>query len=180
MLKYKILCSLITLFAVTLFSSCRHVTHAATAPPKFNASLALNMDNFSIALPTGWKYTSRQLKGHDILFLVGPNGDDFSPNMNVISEYVQNITLDSYVDISNAILVKKHMTLDGGGKLIINGDTARYTTSNFVYYGKKIANRTYFIVKNGVAYVLTGMCLATQKESYRPFFDATVQTFRIK
>ncbi len=77
-------------------------------------------------------------------------------------------------------MIKSNFVFDGSGDIVVNGVKGKYTTSSFTYQGTPIATKSYFFIKNGLAYVLTGSCLPSQKDTYRPTFDAIVQTFKIK
>lgn len=177
--KYRILRLIIAFCCLAAFGANAQVTPPPAAQ-KLNSTSVLDTDKFVIAIPTGWQHFTRQSSGFNILFLMAPQANNFNPNLNLLSENVSGATLDEYVEANKQNMSKSNMVFDSEGDITISGIKAKYTTSHFNYQGTDIATKTYFVIKNGLAYVLTGSCLPTQKDTYRPIFDATVQTFKIK
>jgi hypothetical protein len=140
----------------------------------------VDTDKFSIALPKGWRHFVQESQGYKIFFLMSPPVDNFSPNLNILTEDAQGASLDEYMKQSDESMKKGGMIKDGSGDFEVNGIIGKYSTSVFNYQGRDIALKTYAFIKNGLAYVVTGSCLTTQKDSFRPVFDKTVKTFRIK
>jgi len=140
----------------------------------------VDTDKFSIALPKGWRHFVQESQGFKIFFLMSPPVDNFAPNLNILTEDTQGMSPDEYMKVSDENMKKGGMIKDGSGDFEVNGVIGKYSTSVLSYQGTNIALKSYVFIKNGLAYVITGSCLVTQKDSYRPIFDKTVKTFKIK
>ena len=61
-----------------------------------------------------------------------------------------------------------------------NGLKGKFYTAKVDHNGTSIAIKSYFLLKNGIGYLLTGACLTSQRTTYYPQFEAIVKSFKIK
>ncbi|BAU54536.1 hypothetical protein [Mucilaginibacter gotjawali] len=186
--KYKLILRRISLllavFGITfIILSCRNGApqkHIEIRKGTDTNGVIVDTDKFSIALPAGWKHFVKESQGFKILFLMSPPVDNFSPNLNILTEDAHGASMEEYMTASDENMKSGGMVKDGSGDFEVNGFSGKYSTNVFNYQGRNIALKTYVFIKNGLAYVITGSCLTTQKDSYRPIFDKAVKTFKIK
>jgi hypothetical protein len=152
-----------------------------SSPPKRNISkLIIDTNKFSIATPPGWQRHIQTSNGFEILFIMAPPVSGFSPNVNILTEDLKGLSPEEYLKTNVENMKNANMILDDSGDFDADGLRGKYTTSTFNYQGTNIATKSYVFIKDGLAYVLTGSCLITQKDIYRPIFDKTVKTFKLK
>jgi hypothetical protein len=181
MFNYKILfrpiCLLLSLSGIAILTL--NFKNSA-APPRNISKLIIDTTKFNIATPFGWQRRIQTSNGFEILFIVAPTADGFSPNLNILTESLNGISTEEYLKTSAENMKNANMILDGSGDFQADGIQGKYSTSTFNYKGTDIATKSYVFIKDGLAYVLTGSCLISQKDTYRPIFDKTVKTFKLK
>jgi hypothetical protein len=167
-------------FITLSWRNSQPVRHIEARKLTDTAKSIIDTDKFSIALPGGWRHLVKETQGFKILFLMSPPVDGFSPNVNVLTEDTHGASMEEYMTASDDNMKSGGMIKDGSGVFESDGTQGRYTTSTMNYQGHSIALKSYVFIKNGLAYVLTGSCLVSQENNFRPIFDQIVTTFKIK
>ena len=90
-------------FLLVLLTACREKSKYRKAADEIAANVtdAKNMnagkENYTIDVPNGWTTEHRSAYGVDYYFLLPPKTEkDPNTNINVITEYMQNLSLDDY------------------------------------------------------------------------------------
>jgi len=136
--------------------------------------------NFSITIPRGWSHHTEISSGFKIFFLNAPPSDSFSSNLNILTEDMHGLTKAQYIQTSKEQMKKQNFIFDGEGDFQANGIKGSYFSTTFDYQGRKLSLKTFNFIKGGLAYVITGTCLGSQADVYRPIFDKTVASFKVK
>ena len=169
------------LFCIVCITTIANLSFCNTQnTPKNNFHTKIDTNKFDIDLPVGWTRENKVSNGFNILFLISPPVDNFKPNLNILAEDMHGASLEDYFKTSTENMQKASMIQNGFGEFEVNGIKGKFSTSTYLYQGYNLALKTYIFAYNGLAYVLTGTCLDSQKDTYRPIFDKTVKTFRIK
>src|ERR1035437_6200556 len=96
---------LIAVFGVALITlSCRigtHATHIQSKKITDTNVVIVDTDKFSIAVPKGWNHFVKESQGYKILFLMSPSVDNFSPNLNILTEDTHGLSEDEYMKESD-------------------------------------------------------------------------------
>ncbi len=173
--KCRALLAIIPLFvAVSLsFQNNAVLTRTFTQP-------VYDTDKFSINIPAGWGHHTQMLNGFKIFFMNAPPSDGFSPNLNILTESTQGLTNAQYIHISKEHMKQNNFVIDAEGEFQANGIKGVYFSSKFDYQGRKLSSKSYNFIKGGLAYVITGTCLPGQAGAFRPIFDKTVKSFKVK
>jgi hypothetical protein len=174
---------LLTIAIVSLVSSCKQfktgkkgtITKAADTA----GWVTVDTSDFSIKMPKSWKHEVKQGK-FTMLFLLAPRDDNFTPNLNALSQPVGNVTMDDYVKANAEQLKEMDVHIDTTGDMTIDGLQGKYFMSRYLLKGHPIGVKTYFVLYNGNAYVLTGTTEADNSDRYYPIFDGIVSTLKIK
>ena len=155
------------------FSPARRLEAKADQP-------VFDTDKFSITIPPGWKHSTRTVGGYTAFFLNAPPADNFSANINILSENMQGLSKKAYIDLNKEKMKGANFVFDGEANFASNTMQGYYMSSTFDYNGRKLSTNTYLFIKGNLAYIVTGTCLLNQKAFYLPVFNRTIKTFKIK
>jgi len=168
-------------------AACKSPSSKPTAPADLLAQAGKSPNvnagsgKFTIQAPEGWQKWDTSLSGVRATVVIAPgNGPGFRPNINVVSESMNNHSLDDYFD-QNVVNMGKYLpafTAGEQGKKEINGMPARWLRYRQSQNGTDLEDLMYVIPKNGIAYIITGTALKGQMQEYQPQFEAIIGTFQ--
>jgi hypothetical protein len=172
--------SLFLLIVVCVLSA--NAVHAQTGsvPQKAGEPAILDTTKYSVMIPAGWRHYNKTTGDFSALYIAAPRVDSFSSNINIIMVETGNISIDEFLNGNIESMKKGNMAPDSTGDLETNGLKAKFYTTKIDHNGTSIAIKSYFILKGGIGYVLTGACLTSQRTAYYPQFEAIVKSFKIK
>ena len=173
--KYRVLLA----FVPVLAALCLNLKNNSSVKEAFTQPV-YDTDKFSINIPAGWRHHTEMSNGFKIFFLNAPPSAGFSPNLNILTEHMQGLTTAQYLRISKENMIKQNFVFDAEGDFQANGITGSYFSTTLDYQGRKLSLKTFNFFKSGLAYIITGTCLGSQAGAYRPIFDKTVMSFKVK
>ncbi len=148
----------------------------------FNSTnLNAGTKNYSIYLPKGWTTAQKNYKGVDIYYLLAPQTvADPNTSINVISEYMQNYTLDVFMvktiqSLKNAI---PSAAILAQGNITANGIKGSWYSYTMQPQGLKASLVSYVFPKNGVAYAITAGTQPNDAARYRHTFDSVARSLK--
>lgn len=181
----KIVCVLFLLFV--LLTACKEKNKYRKAADEIAANVpnAKNMnvgkENYTIDIPYGWTTEHRSAYGVDYYFLLAPKTEeDPNTNINVITEYMQNLNLDDYIT-KTIESIKKSIP---GASILGQGDIAAdslkggWYSYTMVPQGIKATLVCYIFPKDGIAYIITAGTQTKDAARYRSTFDSAAKSLR--
>ncbi|MBW8687786.1 hypothetical protein [Chitinophaga rhizophila] len=138
---------------------------------------------FSINAPEGWRKTDTTLGGIKLTFLLAPaETDGFRSNINVVTETVGKVSFDEYHNATLATMGKymSNFQLIGSGEKVIDGQPGKW----FKYSadqtgGKDVVALNHTVVKDGIAYIITGVTKVQDEAKITPLIEQSVASFKI-
>jgi hypothetical protein len=133
---------------------------------------------FSVAVPAGWQVDASGTLG-TVLFLFGPQYDDFKVNVSVGKQQVGKMSLAEYLAVSKKGgpgMMPEYKELSEGSTTL-----GGLRAAKLVYEGKPLGKDMQFMavftVKDGVAYVLTYTAPSPYCAKHLKEFQAVVKSF---
>jgi hypothetical protein len=178
--------SLLIVAGAVLFGACKNGNTPKTSKELLDeAQKTMNSGSgkYAINAPEGWRRTDTALNGIKVTFLFAPTETDgFKANINVVTETAGKLSLQEYAD-RNYETMSKYMgnfTAISKGDKDINGMPAKWLKySSDQTGGKDIVALNYVMVKNGIAYIITGVMKAQDDARLTPVVESTAATFKI-
>ena len=176
----------ILLFSV-MFMACtgRHVYKKAAKQLAAKLPDSKNMNagssRYTLDVPEGWATEHKTMYGVDYFYLLAPpTKDDPHTNINVITEYMQGLSLDSYRTKTIASVKKMIPTTSNfdTGSIKANGLNGCWYSYDMEMQGIHASIVTYIFPKDGVAYIITAGTQAELAMRYRRLFNAVARSFR--
>jgi hypothetical protein len=139
---------------------------------------------YSITAPEGWTKKDTVMSGLSLTAITSPiegSNDNFMENINVVTEKAKGYDLDAYTEANQKNMVIQTSgfeTLDKG-ETTIGGMPAKWILYNCSYSGYSLKNTVYFIVKNGIGYVITCTSTKAKFDKYQTEFKSCVNSFTI-
>lgn len=155
----------------------------AASSAKIDTSGLVRVDTsiFSIGIPKGWTHHVGSAMGtFTAYYIMAPRVNNFSPNMNILTQNVGSTTMDDYVKLNMTQMKAMNVTINSTGGINIGDMPGKYFKSTFVMQGRTIVIKSYFCIHNQTAYVLTGTTLPADTNKYYPIFDSMAASFKIK
>ena len=152
---------------------------AASHSPGINAGTG----KFDINTPAGWQRKDTIFGGISAVMLSTPSSDPtFRTNINVVSDSMQNLSIDDYEQqtILNLAKYVRQFVLTGKGEVVIGGIPARWIQYSQRPIGFDLSNICYLVPNKGIVYIITCSSLQSQMEQNRPPFDQAVLSFRLR
>jgi hypothetical protein len=151
-----------------------------TQSPTMNAGTG----NFDIETPSGWKRIDTTISGIKATLLMAPlaTGAGIQTNINVVSESMNNTSLDSYFDlnVSNMGKFMQNFSIAGKGEKEVNGTRSKWIQYSHNPNGSGLEAICYIIPGNGIAYVITCTAAKGQLEQYKPQIEEVLGSFRVR
>jgi len=158
------------------------IARAQTSAPTQKAAepAVLDTTKYSVKIPAGWRHFDKTSGGFSALYIMGPKADNFFANVNIIIVETGNITINEFLDGNMESLKKGNMAPDSTGDFETNSLKGKFYTAKIDHNGTGITIKSYFLLKDGFGYVLTGACLTSKRTTYYPVFDDIVKSFKVK
>ena len=140
---------------------------------------------FTIQYPKNWRVDESGQLGTKVFFFsntVEKEGvNPFTPNINIVSESTQGIALDTYMQTVKESLPKtlSEYALVEETEVTVNGLPATRMVSTFTQGAFHIKNMQVILVRNGIAYILTGTTLAGVWDTYKDMIESSLFSFRL-
>lgn len=179
--------SCLSLFLLIILISCNNKSKYRKAADEIaaNAPAPTNMnsgkDQYSLYIPVGWTTEHRLVYGVNYYFLSAPKTpDDPNTNINVASEYMQNLSLEEYRQKTIESIQKAIPS----ATILAQGDfTSEYLKGVWYSYamapqGIKATLVCYIFPKGGVAYIITAGTQTKDAIRYRGLFDSIARSFK--
>ncbi|MBV4360593.1 hypothetical protein [Pinibacter aurantiacus] len=178
---------IIFVFLVLLFGATACKTKYRKAADEIAAkvpevtNINVGKDEYSLYVPDGWTTRHKYAYGIDFYYLDAPQTkDDPNTNINVITEFMQNLSLDDYLkgtirsvqkNIPSAVIL-------GQGDIVANGTKGVWYSYKMEPQGIKATLVSYIFPKNGIAYVVTAGTQTKDAIRYRGIFDNVAKSFK--
>lgn len=144
-------------------------------------NMNVGKEKYSLYVPNGWTTEHRNNYGVDYYYIIAPKtNDDPNTSVNVANEFMQNLSLDDYLQ-GTILSVKKSIpsaVILGQGEIAANGLKGVWYSYNMEPQGIKATLVSYIFPKDGVAYILTAGTQTKDAEKYRPTFDKIAKSFK--
>lgn len=181
----KTFCTLIFLLVVT--AACNNKSNyrkaaeeiVANVPP--TANMNVGKLNYTVYIPTGWTTTHQTFSGIDYYFLSAPKTiDDPNTNINVITEYMQNLSLDEFKakTIESVKRAIPSASILAEGDIEANGLKGSWYSYSMEPRNIKATLISYIFPKNGVAYIITAGTQTKDAARYRSTFDSVARSLK--
>ncbi len=170
---------------VITFSSCKSKYRQAADEIAVKLPNTSNMnagkEKYSLQIPKGWTTENKLVYGIDYYYLMAPKTeDDPNTNINVVNEFMQNLSLNDYL-IGTIQSVKKSIpstVILGQGEIDANGLKGVWYNYNMEVQGIKATIVSYIFPRNGVAYIITAGTQTKDAQKYRKLFDTVAESFK--
>lgn len=184
---------IITAFSVVLgFTACKNNDSSKEDTPKSDkgetevkkSTTSSGSGEINISTPNGFTRIDTTTMGRKSIFLMSDvegKSDVFKENLNVLSEKVGSMGLESYMTLTTGNMDKmltnykqvdlKDMTVDG-----VPAKSLDYTHSMGMY---DLAVNAVVLIKNETAYVITSTAQAGSMNKWKPKFDEAIASFHV-
>lgn len=177
----------IPLLFLTILLSCKSKYRRAADKILKHTPQSTNMNlggqNYMVDVPPGWTLSHQTIRDIDICFLAAPKTkEDPNTNMNILTEYMQNLSLEIY-KAKTIESVKKSVpgaVILDEGDIEANGLKGGWYSYTMDVTGVKASLVSYIFPWHGIAYILTGGTQVEGAKRYRSTFDAIARSFRFK
>lgn len=137
--------------------------------------------NYALDVPEGWATAYRTYGGVNYYFLNAPQSKaDPNTNVNVITENMQNLSLDIFKAKSIESLKRTipTATIQAEGEIEANGLNGSWYSYTMEQSGIKASIVSYIFPKDGIAYVITAGTQLEDASRYRKTFDAIAKSLK--
>jgi len=172
--------SFFLMFTLSILTAFVARAQTNTLAQKTNEPAVLDTTKYSVKIPTGWKHFDKTTGEFSALYIMAPRVNNFSPNINIIIAETGDISIDDFLNGNMESMKKGNMAPDSTGDFETNGLKGKFYTAKVDHNGTSISIKSYFLLKNGFGYLLTGACLTSQRTTYYPMFQDIVDSFKIK
>jgi hypothetical protein len=138
---------------------------------------------YSITFPSQWQW-QRDFMGLDV-FASAPSKDvqsTFLANISVISGQIgKDVSVDAFFNENMENLKKalREVKVVETGKIFIDGLEGRKVVYNHSMADIHLRVAQYFVVKNGIGYIVTGTALEEGFPKFVDTFEAAVRSFKL-
>ena len=178
---------------VLLLPACKNDSKKMTTEEKAKAfeekvkdspTVNAGTGTFSINAPEGWTKKDTTLMGFQTVLLMStlePGGDLFQENINVLTEKTGDMTLEKYLDLSYQNIGKmlSDYKLKEEKNLEIDGQPAKSLSYSHKMSGFLIDVNAVFLIKNGIAYVITSSVEGGAMNKWKTDIDKALASFHV-
>ena len=175
----------LSIYFLVILTACKSRYRKAADEIASNAPAPIHMnagkESYTLYIPKGWETAKRTEHGIDMYFLLAPKTEnDPNTNINVITESMQNLSLEDYEEGSIAS-VKKYVpgaVILDKGEIHANGIKGCWYSYTMEPQGIKASLVCYIFPGNGVAYSITAGTQTKDAARYRATFDKVARSFK--
>jgi hypothetical protein len=147
-----------------------------------NPNMNKGTGTFNIQATKGWTKVDTTISGMQIVLLKSEqegSNDTFMENINVVTEKTKDITVDEYYKLSVNTLTEgmSGFVKTTSNKMTINGLDTYHLVYSHTYTGLPLDAEAYFLVHNGIGYVITCSTEKGKLQKWKTSFDEVVNTF---
>jgi hypothetical protein len=139
-------------------------------------------ENYTIDVPEGWTTAHTTYGGSNYYILGAPKTeDDPNTNINVITERMQNYSLETYREkaIESLKQAIPSVTILAEGYTEANGIKGGWYSYTMAPQGMEASLISYIFPKNNIAYIVTGGTQLKDAARYRSTFDRIAKSIKI-
>lgn len=149
-----------------------------------NPNMNKGTGTFNIQATKSWTKVDTTVSGMQIVLLKSEQegiNDIFMENINVVTEKTKNLSVDEYYKLSVNTLTEgmPGFVKTTSNKMTINGLDAYHLVYSHTYTGSPLDAEAYFLVSNGIGYVITCSTEKGKLSKWKTSFDEVVNTFVI-
>ena len=177
---------IVGLLFLTLALACNTKKQPKTADEVLSSINKTNLNkgsqDFHLDTPEGWTTDRKTIQGINYYYIIAPNtGEVPSPNINLVSESMQGVTLKEYItkSLSSLKQILPTSQVIANGDIEANGMQGAWYNYTMEMQGVKANLMAYVFSKDGIAYVITGTCPPVKSGKYRPIFDSVAKSFKL-
>lgn len=177
----------IPIFFLIIAAACKSKSNYRKAADEIaaNSQGTTNMNagkrNYSLYIPEGWTSEHRNAYGVDCYFILAPKtATDPNTNINVVTEYMQNLGLDEY-KARTIESIKKAIpsaSILAQGDINANGLKGGWYSYSMVPQGIEATLVCYIFPQDSVAYIITAGTQTKDASRYRSTFDSVARSFK--
>lgn len=163
-------------------SSYRKAADEIASNAPWGESMNAGKEAYSLFVPKGWTTTHQTAYGIDYYFLLAPKTpDDPNTNINVATEYMQNLSLVEYREKSIESIQKgiPSATILSQGDIYADDLKGAWYSYAMEPQGIKSTLVCYIFPKNGVAYNITAGTQTKDAARYRSLFDSVAKSMTV-
>jgi hypothetical protein len=189
-MKKAILCAILW---CSIVAACKSKASSEKDPDKLLEEVVKNTKGinqgtgtYNISAPQNWERKDTSMMGLEATFFFAPVTDvnaTFRANVNVTAEKIPSqYDISDYYKAGLQMMSSKMngFTEEKNGDATVNGLPAKWLIYKHTMFGPKMEVLVYFIVKNGMAYVITCTCLDNELSKYEPEFKQIINSFELK
>lgn len=138
-----------------------------------------------MSYPTGWKVDDSGSVAKLVFASSKPDktasGQAFTPNINLMTESAQGLSLDEYHQVSqkNAKGMIPSYELTSETPITVGGEPAMLLESTFTQQGYDLKVMQLVMIKNDTAYVITATTVDSTWSKYSNLFETCLKSFRV-
>lgn len=172
------------IFAASLLVSCQNAkTEKAKTDNKDKVAEKSGL-GYSVKSPAGWEKSDTSYMSQSVTFIRHPreNADDqFMENANIVTEKIGSYDMQAYLDasIKNMETGLTNFSHEPVEDVKVGDYEFKKMRYNHTYSGIDIDAEVYFIIKGGVAYLITCSTAKGDRTKYEPQFEEVVHSFHI-
>ncbi|RFM31114.1 DcrB-related protein [Chitinophaga silvisoli] len=177
---------IVGLLVLTLALACNTKQQPKTAEEVLSTINKTNLNkgsqNYHLDTPEGWTTDHKTIQGINYYYIIAPNtGEVPSPNINLLTESMQGASLKDYIakSLSSLKQVLPTSEVKASGDITANGIQGAWYNYTMEMQGVKAYLMAYVFPKDGIAYVITGICPPDKATKYRPVFDSVAKSFKM-
>lgn len=179
--------SLLIVAGAMFLGACKNGNNTPKSSKEILEQAHQNMNSgagkFTIDGPADWRKVDTTLNGIKVTFLMSPVvTDGFRANINVVSENAGKLSLEEYTAKNHETMSKymANFNIIGQGDKEINGLPGKWLKySSQQTGGQDVVALSYTVVKNGVAYIITGIMKKVDEAKVAPAVESAAATFKI-
>lgn len=144
-------------------------------------NLNVGTRHYTLTIPPGWTTKRQTYRGIDYYFLLAPKtAADPNTNINVVTESMQNFSLDVYKEKTLQAIKQliPNSTMLAQGSIEANGIKGYWYNYTMEADGKNTDMVGYIFPRNGVAYIITAGTQPKDAARYRSTFDAVARSLK--
>jgi hypothetical protein len=173
-----------------VFTACKDNKSTKETPVKpakeevKKSSSSTGSGEISIITPEGFTRIDTTTMGQKAIFLMSePEGpsDMFKENLNVLSERVGSMSLQSYMDLTEGNMgkmlqsyIKKDLK-----DITVDGTPAKSLDYTHNMSGYELAVNAVVVIKNERAYIITSTAKAGEMSKWRKKFEEAINSFHV-
>jgi hypothetical protein len=173
-------------FLATIFSCITKSRYQKAAdeiaekmPPSHNMNVG--KEKYDLYVPPGWSTKHQTAYDMDFYYLLAPKTlDNPNTNINVLTEYMQNLNLEDFLQktIESVLQAIPSARFLGKGTISANGLNGAWYSYSMQPEEIPSTLVSYIFPKDGVAYVITAGIQTKDFGHYRSLFDSVARSLR--